>query len=314
MIANSNGGSGSFGWCDGSICIMHLGCLGNNTNYGVPGAVLKQLERHWLKKPPLGNADTGFQKFVKEMNACAIAGEQIFDKYQPEIIGHHATDYLAELIGDTVMGLKAGLEAPAGTKRGNARRYAAGESLRRLAKQDYDKARKVIKDFRVATGAGSNTMAQLYYWMDHGADEEYSYRYSSQDFSRAANDQELDESFMEWMDSVQDQWYGESLAHDYEFGLEAPRVKIERLSEFESTSAGPAPLVTETVKQSLLKPEEPTHLSQQQPALVTPAPPALHAPFKVRSPVPMMGDLDLSKPISAPAGLEGPRREIMITQ
>lgn len=214
QIANSKGGSGSFAWEGESICLMHMGCKGNNLNYGVPGTVLRQLEGYWLGKDPVKSTHLGFKRFLVDMKRKADEGTALLDRYPPEIIGDQATPQLAEKLVDALMGPPPGLEAPtagtsAGTKKDNERRHAGGQYLRRLAKRDYNRARNLVRAFKLATNAGSSAMAQLYYWMDHGDDEEYDFRFTAKGVkTREDDEKELTDEFNEWLTEM---YYGDSL-------------------------------------------------------------------------------------------------------
>lgn len=220
QVANSHGGSGSFGWEGDSIGLLHMGCKGDNLNYGVPGPVLRQLERYWLGHEPIKSSDKGYQRFLKEANQRYDSTAKIMEHVDlycpPELAapGGVAQEPLADKIaGVWCEGL---LEAPfqavassqTGSKRNNAYRFATGQALRRLARMDYNKTREMVKQYKVTTGAGNSTMAMLYYWMEHGDEEEYNYRYTGdEDFDDQRDEGLMEYEFQEW---INDMMYGDA--------------------------------------------------------------------------------------------------------
>lgn len=277
QIANSKGGSSSFAWEGDSICLMHVGSKGNNLNYGIPGPVLRQLEGRWLGRDPLKSADIGFKRFLQDMRSKAEAAEKIVDQYSPEIVGDRAKDPLADMIVDAMVGPGAILEAvTAGTKTDNARRHAAGSYIHSLAKKDYNRARKLVKEFKLASNVSGTAMQQLYYWMDHGDDEEYDYRFTDRETQQMEADMaEVENEFSNWLEEM---LWGESLG-------------------------------------ALQQTPVPQPVAPQPPAKVVKPPACLHSPMTVTLPVPCSLVVGTIIPPPKPApGLEAHGKDLTVIQ
>lgn len=295
QVANSKGGSGSFAWEGDSICLMHMGCKGNNLNYGVPGPVLRQLEGMFIGRDPIRSVDLGFKRFITDLKQKAEQANALVDVYTPPFVGDHATDHLANELSAAMVGEEPCLEAPitAGSKKDNARRHNAGQYIRSLAKRDYNRARALVKSFRLATNASNSTMAQLYYWMDGGEDEEYNLRYTKRWGMDVDNedDEEWERNEQELDDYLSAMLWGES-------PLPQPPTESPVSDVSATADAG----------------QEPTDESLSDAAAggETPQAPCLHSPAVFELPSPSGPAVALGT--ASPPGLEAPQKGITVTQ
>lgn len=236
QIANSFGGSGSFAWEGEAACLMHVGTRGEGLNYGIPGPVLKQLERRWLGQEPIPSTDKGYKRFLADVRKQASACDVLITAVPPELVDNRASDALANAICapfHTPLFEGVGL-LPKGQGDLGRKQYRAGDHLKALAKKDYGMARSYVKRFKVATNASSPIMAMLYYWMDKFPEEEYDYRWTRSEVEDEELEdlrREAEESFKDWVFNM---IHGESLsafADSLLGGSDGPEVSSAALTE-----------------------------------------------------------------------------------
>lgn len=322
QVANSKGGSGSFAWEGDAICLMHMGCKGNNLNYGVPGPVLRQLEGMFIGRDPIKSVDLGFKRFVTDMKRKAEQANALVDVYTPLFVGDHATEHLADELTNAMVGEAPGLEAPitAGSKKDNARRHAAGQYIHSLAKRDYNRARALVKSFRLATNASNSAMAQLYYWMDGGEDEEYNLRYTKRwgEDIEHDEDEEWERNEQEWDRYLDAMLWGESPLPQPP--TESPPDTADAPAEVEPDSpddgvGDAAAAATAARAAAAAGRAEATAASAAAAAAVDggePEVPCLHSPAVFELPTPSGPAAALGA--ASPPGLEAPQKGITVTQ
>lgn len=311
--SNSHGGSSSIGYVGEQPAFMHLGRYDDVNNYGVSGAVVRQLINYWCGRPPCDTTDTGFQRFVKATKSNIAKCEQVMEKFPPELVGNTPTDTFVDMFVDALLPkdqlVPSSMEAPdvkakaapksTGSKASNQRTHAIAKAggaagLKQLAKRDYNKARSLVRAFKVSTQADASVMAMLYYWLDGGDDEEYDWKYTTkQEREWDELKQRAEEEFEEF---VQYAFYGDQEGHwDHEDDdWEAP-FPLKKLCKAKGTAEAGTSGETENPKPALNS-ELHCGISIRQPQSMTP-----HAGGVIWTP-------------QSRSSMESPNKELTITQ
>lgn len=332
-VSNSHGGSSSIGYHGDKAVFIHLGKRNEQFNYGISGAVAQQLENYWCGRPACDATDVGFRNFQAATKRNIKSCEKIMDLYTPELVGNEPMPGVVDLFVDSLLPPKdllpsppkgllqsSALEMPIGSKASNTMRHAVArskgaEGLKRLAAKDYNKARSLVRAFKVATNASSSTMAMLYYWIDGGGEEDYSWRYTTkeeEDFKAEWND--VENEYDDWVQQAY--WGGEEELPDFDYDS-GPEAFIPPFQRF--VRRGRDAARDEVDETALGKPEPVKHCPQRilkmtQRLMYSHQPfaeeqPLQSAPSAISSPsalAPLMEGVEaepLSSPISSPSAL-----------
>lgn len=212
LVSNSYGGSSSIGYHDQKSVYIHLGKRNDNLNYGISGAAAQQLESYWCGRPPCDATDIGFKSFQTATKKNLSACEKVMNTYPPQLVGNKPTAAVVDMFVDSLLPPDSLLQMSTpempkqmGSKASNTMRHAIGRAkgaagLKQLASQDYNKARAIVRSFKLATNASSATMAMLYYWIDGGSEEDYGWQYTTKEGEEMEADWgEVEEEYENWL-------------------------------------------------------------------------------------------------------------------